>query len=294
MLAITIIRFSLKNSPVKKVLSLYFTVSSIECASSTCSPLLNTLHTASSTPTQFNATYKSLTNIVLEWTYDIRISTGYNYIVYYQQSETEGDGHFNVSFNLNKNADNLYKYSLTVHNVYGIAIVATRVLSPSLPSPVVGPIIPGKCTIHYGRLGCTYFHTAVEAPSVSLSESGSRVAGNVYTLTCRVTLPEEVQSDYPPTIQWQTPQSASYTEAVSTTSGCSCISTITLHSLQDTDEGDYVCTASYVVGVFETPTVTATINVTVLREYKVMTLSIMTNSNVIYPIQHRSLLQQSQ
>ena len=117
---------------------------------------------------------------------------------------------------------------------------------------------------------------------MSLSEDGSRVVGNVYTLTCRVTLPENVQPDYPPTVQWQTPQSASYTEAVSTLLGCRCISTITLNPLQETDEGDYVCTASYIVSIFETPTVTATFSVTVLREYKIMTLSIMTNRlNVI-------------
>ena len=65
----------------------------------------------------------------------------------------EGGGHFNVSFNINKNADNMYKYSLTDipdGNVYGISIVATRALSPSLPSPVVGPITPSKCTLLYG------------------------------------------------------------------------------------------------------------------------------------------------
>ena len=111
------------------------------------------IYTASSTPTQFNATYKSLTNIVLEWTYDIPISTGYTYVVYYQQAQSEGGGHFNVSFNINKNADNMYKYSLTDipdGNVYSISIVATRALSPSLPSPVVGPITPSKYTLLYG------------------------------------------------------------------------------------------------------------------------------------------------
>ena len=129
---------------------------------------------------------------------------------------------------------------------------------------------------------------------MTLTEDGSRVAGNVYTLTCRVTVPKEVQPDHPPTIKWQTPQSTSYTEAVSTTSGCSCISTITLNPLQETDEGDYVCMASYIVSVFQSPTVMATISVTVLREYKCMTLSIMTNSNVIYPVQQHSLPRQSQ
>ena len=103
---------------------------------------------------------------------------------------------------------------------------------------------------------------------MSLLVDGSRVSGNAYTLTCTVTLPEDIQPDYPPTIQWQTPQSASYTEAISTISGCSCISTITLNSLQETDEGDYVCTASYGVGVFQSPTIMAITSVIVLREYK--------------------------
>ena len=69
--------------------------------------------------------------------------------MYYQQAQSEGGSHFNVSFNINKNADNMYKYSLigVVINIYGISIVATRALSPSLPSPMVGPIIPSIYSI---------------------------------------------------------------------------------------------------------------------------------------------------
>ena len=65
-----------------------------------------------------------------------------------------------MSFNINNNADNMYNYSLIdipVSNVYGISIVATRALSPSLPSPVVGPITPSECTTLYGRIGCINF-----------------------------------------------------------------------------------------------------------------------------------------
>ena len=90
---------------------------------------------------------------------------------------------------------------------------------------------------------------------VSISGGGSRVAGTSYTLTCRITIPGGVEPTYPPSFQWRTPHSTSY----DTTN-------ITLNPLQETDAGDYVCRAWYIVSFFTSPVVTATFTVTVLCE----------------------------
>ena len=103
--------------------------------------------TASSTPTQFNAIYKSETTILLEWTYDIPITTDYSYVVYYQISQVQGGGHFVVCFNVRRNEENMYSHSLTDLpdvGVYGVSIVAIRGQSHSLPSPIVGPLPPSE------------------------------------------------------------------------------------------------------------------------------------------------------
>ena len=128
------------NSPVQKVLNLYFTVSLKNFH-------LYTTSTASSTPTQLNATYKSGTSILLEWTYDIPVSTDYNYVVYSQPSQAQGGRLFVVSFNVGKNEENMYSHLLTdlpPVGVYLNSVVAIRGQSHSLPSLIVGPVPSSK------------------------------------------------------------------------------------------------------------------------------------------------------
>ena len=218
--------------------------------------------TASSTPTQFNATYKSGTSILLEWTYDIPVNTNYNYVVYSQPSQAQGGGRFVVSFNVGKNEENVYSHSLTdlpPVGVYLISIVAIRGQSHSLPSPIVGPLLPSKCVSYAllitGMLTSLLFFLGIEPPVVSISGDGSSVAGTSYTLTCRVTIPSGVEPTYPPSLQWSTPHSTLYDT-----------SNITFNPLRETDAGDYACKGWYVVGVFTSPAVTTTFTMTVLRE----------------------------
>ena len=91
----------------------------------------------------------------------------------------------------------------------------------------------------------------VEPPEVTLSGSGSRVAGTSYTLTCTVTPPTGVQLDgsVPPNIQWSWPDTMRLipTEASQISSGVY-VSNITLNPLQETHSGQYSCRASYYLG----------------------------------------------
>ena len=96
------------------------------------------------------------------------------------------------------------------------------------------------------------FSTAVvEPPEVTLSGSGSRVAGTSYTLTCTVTPPTGVQFDssFPPNIQWSEPDTTILTPTgPSQISGGVYISNVTLNPLQETHSGHYSCRASYRLG----------------------------------------------
>ena len=121
------------------------------------------------------------------------------------------------------------------------------------------------CQLHYL---CVYT-TVVEPPEVTLSGSGSRVAGTSYTLTCTVTPPTGVQFDssFPPNIQWLGPDTTHLTPTVSSqmSSGVY-ISNITLNPLQETHSGQYSCRASYHLGSISSKVVTDEMNITVICE----------------------------
>ena len=92
------------------------------------------------------------------------------------------------------------------------------------------------------------FTAVVEPPEVTLSGSGSRVAGTSYTLTCTVTPPTGVQFDssFPPNVQWVGPDTTILTPTVpSQISSGVYVSNITLNPLQETHSGQYSCRANY-------------------------------------------------
>ena len=101
---------------------------------------------------------------------------------------------------------------------------------------------------------------------MSVIGNGSREAGSSYSLICRVTLPSTIQLDHPPNIRWLTPHSYTDPPVVPILSHGSYIANMTLSPLQETDAGNYTCRALYSFGIHSSPVVTATINVTVLRE----------------------------
>ena len=104
------------------------------------------------------------------------------------------------------------------------------------------------------------FTAVVEPPDVTLSGSGSRVAGTSYTLTCTVTPPTGVQFLDPPTIQW--PELNIHKP--SQISSSVYVSTITLNPLQETHSGQYSCSTSYSLGSISSEVVTDKLTVTVI------------------------------
>ena len=100
--------------------------------------LLNSI-SVTQKPTSLNATYKTATSISLQWTFNITLSFDYSYVVYYQSR----DG---VSHSVAFTADS--RYDVYTHDLTGLP--AGRIQSISLvalvhlPSPVVGPVTPGK------------------------------------------------------------------------------------------------------------------------------------------------------
>ena len=151
---------------------------------------------------------------------------------------------------------------LPIGGVHSISIVAVR----HLPSDVVGPVDPSillvyvTCYIHI--MFCT---AVVEPPEVTLSGSGSRVAGTSYTLTCTVTPPTGVQFSVPPTIQCP-----GLTTAICKSSQISSgiyVCNITLNPLQETHSGQYSCSASYSLGNISSEVVTEKMAIIVLSEF---------------------------
>ena len=93
------------------------------------------------------------------------------------------------------------------------------------------------------------------------------MVGTSYTLTCRVTLPSGVQAVFNPTILWHKHSALPDPPVIHKERNDSYIATITLNPLQETDAGDYECSASYTLNVFYSPLATATITVIVLSEH---------------------------
>ena len=110
-------------------------------------------------------------------------------------------------------------------------------------------------------------HTAVvEPPEVTLSGSGSRVAGTSYTLTCTVTPPTGVQFDssFPPNVQWSGPDTTLLTPMnPSQISRGVYVSNITLNPLQETHSGQYSCSASYSLRGISSGVVTDKVQLTI-------------------------------
>ena len=156
---------------------------------------------------------------------------------------------------------------LPIGGVHSISIVAVR----HLPSDVVGPVDPGMGS-HNLSIQMTYmFTTVVEPPEVTLSGSGSRVAGTSYTLTCTVTPPTGVQLDdsVPPNVQWLWPDTTVLTPMKpSQISSDVYVSNITLNPLQETHSGQYSCSASYSLGGVSSEVVTEEMNITIKCELK--------------------------
>ena len=89
-------------------------------------------------PTRVSATYTSSTSISLEWTFASAPIYDYSYVVYY---ESGGERH-SVSFtDRGRSRNNSHQLTdLPVGGIHTISLVALA----DLPSPVVGPVTPGK------------------------------------------------------------------------------------------------------------------------------------------------------
>ena len=91
-------------------------------------------------PLNLNATYKTPTSILLEWTFANPPVSSYSYVAYYQSG---GDG-YSVAFTIDSlERDNRHELTgLPVGGVHSISLVALV----DLPSPVAGPVTPGENT----------------------------------------------------------------------------------------------------------------------------------------------------
>ena len=89
-------------------------------------------------PLYLNATYKSPTTILLEWTFAVIPIYTYSYVAYYQSG---GEG-CSVAFTIDSlERDNRHELTgLPVGGVHSISLVALV----DLPSPVAGPVTPGE------------------------------------------------------------------------------------------------------------------------------------------------------
>ena len=100
-------------------------------------------------PTSVNATYKTPTNISLEWAFNITLSLDYSYVVYYQSRD--GVCH-SVAFTTDSMEDHTHGLTgLPVGRIHSISLVALI----DLPSPEVGPVTPGEqtyCAMHITTL----------------------------------------------------------------------------------------------------------------------------------------------
>ena len=191
------------------------------------------------------------------------MTIGYGYVVYYEYA----GGSVRHDVSVSRGVNTYLLTGLPIGGVHSISIVAVT----QLPSDVVGPVDPGiyihyvTCYIHI--MICT---AVVEPPEVTLSGSGSRVAGTSYTLTCTVTPPTGVQFDssFPPNVQWSGPDTTVLTATVpSQISSGVYVSNITLNPLQETHSGQYSCSASYCLGGISSEVVTEKVTIIVLSEF---------------------------
>ena len=99
--------------------------------------LVSLTHTVAETPSEVRAVYKSVSSILLEWTYP-QINIGFTYVVVYYNNIIR-----NVSVSSGVNTNLLEE--LSIEGVDSISIVAMS----HLPSDVVGPVNPGIYTCRY-------------------------------------------------------------------------------------------------------------------------------------------------
>ena len=95
---------------------------------------LSHIYTVAETPTEVRAVYKSVSSILLEWTYP-QINNGFTYVVVYYNNIIRN---LSVSGGINRHL----LEELQIEEVDSISIVAVA----HLPSDVVGPINPGIYT----------------------------------------------------------------------------------------------------------------------------------------------------
>ena len=110
---------------------------------------------------------------------------------------------------------------------------------------------------HYTKFFSS-IHKAVEPPVVSVSETGSKVAGTPYTLTCRVTLPSGVHVESESiNIQWLKLKSynKSFTPPIVHSSDGSYTVNLTINPLLEANGGNYTCIANYSLSIFPSPVV---------------------------------------
>ena len=100
--------------------------------------------------------------------------------------------------------------------------------------------------------------SAVEAPSVNVSGEGIAVAGNSYTVTCAVILPNGVHG-VSPNIQWKRPNMPFGPGSSISATDEGFLATLQLQSLQGTDVGEYICQAGYFFENLTSPLVTDSI-----------------------------------
>ena len=93
--------------------------------------LVSLTHTVAETPTEVRAVYKSVSSILLEWTYP-QINNGFTYVVVYYNNIIRN---VPVSGGINKHL----LEELPIVAVDSISIVAVS----HLPSDLVGPVDPG-------------------------------------------------------------------------------------------------------------------------------------------------------
>ena len=210
-------------------------------------------------PTSLNATYKTPTSISLEWTFSIKLNFDYSYVVYYQSRD--GISH-SVAFTTDSREDHTHEPTgLPVGGIHSISLVALI----HLPSPVVGPVTPGKYIIK-PIISQLSGYSVVEAPVVVVSGEGSGEVGTSYSLTCRVTLPLGV-AGVSPNIQWNRPNMP-YTPASTPDSANSrqFHTTLELNPLQSTDAGEYICQANYSLGGYTSPLVRDSLTLEVISK----------------------------
>ena len=81
---------------------------------------------------------------------------------------------------------------------------------------------------------------------MAITTSGDTVAGEQYTLTCTVTVPESSGLSGTPTVEWTGDEGkTSVTEGKPDTSGRVTTLTLTFNLLQDSQDGVYTCTAAF-------------------------------------------------